>query len=66
MLFPSNIFGKLSCFPPQVKYITEAEQKYDSLLKTLDPQLALNYQKRRDEVIEKGGLRIWTLLIRLN
>ena len=44
-----------------MKYITEAEQKYDSLLQTLDPQLALNYQKRRDEVIEEGGLRIWTL-----
>ena len=44
-----------------MKCITEAEQKYDSLLKTLDPQLALNYQKRRDEVIEEGGLRIWTL-----
>lgn len=56
MFFPSNLFGKLSFFPPQVKYITEAEQKYDSLLKTLDPQLALNYQKRRDEVIEEGGL----------
>lgn len=61
MFFPSNLFGKLSFFPPQVKYITEAEQKYDSLLKTLDPQLALNYQRRRDEVIEEGGLRIWTL-----
>ncbi|KAK4584099.1 hypothetical protein RGQ29_022008 [Quercus rubra] len=48
-------------------YITEAEQKYDSLLKTLDPQLAFNYQKRRDEVIEEGGkiyghdLRTWSI-----
>ncbi|XP_065632950.1 uncharacterized protein LOC112001891 isoform X2 [Quercus suber] len=37
------------------RYITEAEQKYESLLKTLDPQLSLNYQKRCEEATKEGG-----------
>ncbi|XP_059433224.1 uncharacterized protein LOC132166431 isoform X2 [Corylus avellana] len=37
------------------KYIAEAEQKYESLLKTLDPQLSLNYQKRCEEATKEGG-----------
>ncbi|KAL4645272.1 hypothetical protein ACB092_02G224500 [Castanea dentata] len=62
-----KIYGASRAPTMLVKYITEAEQKYDSLLKTLDPQLALNYQKRRDEVIEEGGkiyghdLRTWSM-----
>nr|XP_023889827.1 uncharacterized protein LOC112001892 [Quercus suber] len=62
-----KIYGASRAPAMLVKYITEAEQKYDSLLKTLDPQLALNYQKRRDEVIEEGGkiyghnLRTWSM-----
>jgi hypothetical protein len=43
-------------FSPQAKYIAEAEQKYESLLKTLDPQLSLNYQKRCEEATKEGNL----------
>ncbi|KAK9990280.1 hypothetical protein SO802_025265 [Lithocarpus litseifolius] len=53
-----KIYGASRAPAMLVKYITEGEQRYDSLLKTLDPQLALNYQKRRDEVIEEGGVLI--------
>ncbi|GMN33849.1 hypothetical protein TIFTF001_004371 [Ficus carica] len=37
------------------KYITEAEEKYNLLLKSLDPQLSLNYQKRCEEATREGG-----------
>ncbi|EXB29481.1 hypothetical protein L484_022153 [Morus notabilis] len=37
------------------KYITEAEEKYNMLLKTLDPQLSLNYQRRCEEATREGG-----------
>ena len=42
--------------PLQAKYIAEAEEKYDSLLKTLDPQLSTNYQRRCEEATEEGIL----------
>ncbi|KAJ7956796.1 ATP synthase subunit B [Quillaja saponaria] len=37
------------------KYISEAEEKYDSLLKLLDPQLSLSYQGRCEEATMEGG-----------
>ncbi|KAJ9564716.1 hypothetical protein OSB04_000682 [Centaurea solstitialis] len=37
------------------KSITEAEEKYNCLLSTLDPQLSLKYQKRCEEATKEGG-----------
>ncbi|KAM1815926.1 hypothetical protein ACFX12_000394 [Malus domestica] len=37
------------------KYIVEAEEKYNNLLKRLDPQLSLNYQRRCVEATKEGG-----------
>ncbi|KAL0291639.1 UNVERIFIED_CONTAM: hypothetical protein Scaly_2628400 [Sesamum calycinum] len=37
------------------KFITEAEEKYDGLLKALDPELSLKYQKRCEEATSEGG-----------
>ncbi|KAG6775377.1 hypothetical protein POTOM_018825 [Populus tomentosa] len=39
----------------KAKYIAEAEEKYGSLLKTLDPQLSTNYQRRCEEATKEGG-----------
>lgn len=43
-------------FSFQAKCITEAEEKYDSLLKSLDPRLSLNYQRRCEEATKEGDL----------
>lgn len=40
----------------QAKCITEAEDKYKSLLESLDPQLSLSYQKRCAEATIEGNL----------
>ncbi|XP_011100046.1 uncharacterized protein LOC105178295 isoform X1 [Sesamum indicum] len=37
------------------KFITEAEEKYDGLLKALDPELSMKYQKRCEEATSEGG-----------
>ncbi|XP_015890789.2 uncharacterized protein LOC107425315 isoform X5 [Ziziphus jujuba] len=37
------------------KHITEAEEKYNAMLKTLDSQLSLNYQRRCEEATKEGG-----------
>ncbi|KAL2521661.1 hypothetical protein Fot_25584 [Forsythia ovata] len=37
------------------KFITEAEEKYDRLLKELGPELSLKYQKRCEEATREGG-----------
>ncbi|XP_035545206.1 uncharacterized protein LOC109014557 isoform X4 [Juglans regia] len=49
------IYGASKAPVMLAKYITEAEQKYDCLLKTLDPQLSSNYQKRCEEATKEGG-----------
>lgn len=40
----------------QAKCITDAEERYDILLKTLDPQLSSKYQRRCEEATEEGNL----------
>ncbi|XP_062149395.1 uncharacterized protein LOC133858003 isoform X2 [Alnus glutinosa] len=50
-----RIYGASKAPTALAKYIAEAEQKYESLLKTLDPQLSLNYQKRCEEATKEGG-----------
>ncbi|KAG5534260.1 hypothetical protein RHGRI_022396 [Rhododendron griersonianum] len=37
------------------KCISDAEKKYDRLLKALDPNLSSNYQKRCEEATKEGG-----------
>lgn len=48
-----QLLGKIVFF--QAKYITEAEDKYDSLMKTLEPQLSLKYQRRCEEATKEGN-----------
>ncbi|KAJ8544032.1 hypothetical protein K7X08_025650 [Anisodus acutangulus] len=50
-----GIYGASAAPPMLAKIITEAEEKYDSLLKALDPELSLNYQKRCEEATKEGG-----------
>ncbi|KAL2241012.1 UNVERIFIED_CONTAM: hypothetical protein Sindi_0742400 [Sesamum indicum] len=42
-------------FDYEAKFITEAEEKYDGLLKALDPELSMKYQKRCEEATSEGG-----------
>ncbi|XP_022984298.1 uncharacterized protein LOC111482641 isoform X1 [Cucurbita maxima] len=38
-----------------VKFVSEAEEKYDRLLKALDPHLSSLYQRRCEEATKEGG-----------
>ncbi|KAJ8557460.1 hypothetical protein K7X08_003085 [Anisodus acutangulus] len=51
----NGIYGASAAPAMLAKIITEAEEKYDSLLKALDPELSLNYQKRCEEATKEGG-----------
>lgn len=51
----NGIYGSSAAPAMLAKIITEAEEKYDSLLKALDPELSLNYQKRCEEATKEGG-----------
>nr|XP_016490865.1 PREDICTED: uncharacterized protein LOC107810590 [Nicotiana tabacum] len=63
----NRIYGASAAPAMLAKIITEAEEKYDSLLKALDPELSLNYQKRCEEATKEGGktsgpsLGTWTI-----
>ncbi|KAK3211284.1 hypothetical protein Dsin_015990 [Dipteronia sinensis] len=50
-----GIYGPSTAPAMLAKYITEAEEKYNSLLKSLDPQLSLNYHRRCEEATKEGG-----------
>ncbi|TXG60165.1 hypothetical protein EZV62_014738 [Acer yangbiense] len=50
-----GIYGPSIAPAMLAKCITEAEEKYNSLLKSLDPQLSLNYQIRCEEATKEGG-----------
>ncbi|KAK9285468.1 hypothetical protein L1049_024662 [Liquidambar formosana] len=50
-----RIYGPSTAPTMLAKCISEAEVKYEDLLKTLDPQLSLNYQKRCEEATKEGG-----------
>ncbi|XP_002532872.3 uncharacterized protein LOC8281241 [Ricinus communis] len=50
-----GIYGASAAPVMLAKHIAEAEEKYDSLLKTLDPQLSLSYQRRCEEATREGG-----------
>ncbi|XP_065876241.1 uncharacterized protein [Euphorbia lathyris] len=50
-----RIYGSLMAPVMLAKYIAEAEVKYESLLKSLDPQLSSTYQRRCEEATKEGG-----------
>ncbi|KAF7839931.1 EPIDERMAL PATTERNING FACTOR-like protein 1 isoform F [Senna tora] len=52
----SSIYGASTAPAMLAKCISEAEDKYDSLLKSLDPQLSMSYQKRCEEATKEGGM----------
>ncbi|BBN70114.1 hypothetical protein Prudu_1436S000400 [Prunus dulcis] len=43
----------------EAKYIAEAEEKYNNLLKMLDPQLSLNYRRRCEEATKEGSADVY-------
>ncbi|XP_055829126.1 uncharacterized protein LOC129898561 isoform X2 [Solanum dulcamara] len=51
----NGIYGASAAPVMLAKVITEAEEKYDNLLKALDPELSLSYQKRCEEATKEGG-----------
>ncbi|XP_028755165.1 uncharacterized protein LOC114758699 isoform X2 [Neltuma alba] len=51
-----RIYGASTASAMLAKCISEAEDKYDGLLKSLDPQLSLSYQKRCEEATKEGGM----------
>ncbi|KAK2656476.1 hypothetical protein Ddye_009528 [Dipteronia dyeriana] len=50
-----GIYGPSIAPAMLAKCITEAEEKYNSLLKSLDPQVSLNYRRRCEEATKEGG-----------
>uniref|UniRef100_A0A2P2KTW5 Uncharacterized protein n=1 Tax=Rhizophora mucronata TaxID=61149 RepID=A0A2P2KTW5_RHIMU len=50
-----RIYGPSAAPVMLAKHISDAEEKYDSLLRTLDPQLSSNYRKRCEEATKEGG-----------
>ncbi|XP_059594509.1 uncharacterized protein LOC100853304 isoform X4 [Vitis vinifera] len=49
------IYGASTAQTMLAKCISEAEEKYDHLLKTLDPQLSSKYRRRCEEATKEGG-----------
>ncbi|GAB4847272.1 hypothetical protein Ancab_026314 [Ancistrocladus abbreviatus] len=62
-----RIYGTSKAPTMLAKVISEAEEKYDHLLKSMDPQLVLSYQRRCEEATKEGGkitghpLGSWTI-----
>ncbi|XP_021632997.1 uncharacterized protein LOC110630016 isoform X2 [Manihot esculenta] len=50
-----RIFGPSTAPIMLANYIAEAEEKYNNLLNTLDPQLRSSYQRRCEEATKEGG-----------
>ncbi|KAA3479874.1 ATP synthase subunit b 2 [Gossypium australe] len=50
-----KIYGPSTAPAMLAKYITDAEERYGNLLKTLDPQLSSKYQRRCEEATKEGG-----------
>lgn len=51
--FSENTFRSFHCFL-QAKRISEAEEKYEEIMKSLDPHLSSNYQRRCEEATKEG------------
>ncbi|OMO73054.1 hypothetical protein COLO4_27275 [Corchorus olitorius] len=50
-----KIYGPSRAPAMLAKYITDAEEKYENLLKALNPQLSSKYQRRCEEATKEGG-----------
>nr|GLL26214.1 uncharacterized protein LOC109177591 isoform X2 [Ipomoea trifida] len=50
-----KIYGPRAAPVILAQCITEAEEKYDSLLKALDPDLSVSHQRRCEEATKEGG-----------
>ncbi|KAF5192598.1 Atp synthase subunit b [Thalictrum thalictroides] len=52
-----GVYGASMASVMLAKYITDAEEKYEYLSKSLDPELFLNYRRRCEEATKEGGNR---------
>ncbi|CAL5374124.1 unnamed protein product [Camellia sinensis] len=52
---PTMLVGMIMYLEFSAKCISEAEEKYDRLLRDLDPKLSTNYQRRCEEATREGG-----------
>nr|AAS49112.1 At5g10320 [Arabidopsis thaliana]BAD43949.1 putative protein [Arabidopsis thaliana] len=50
-----GIFGSSNAPTELAKRISEAEEKYEEIMKYLDPHLSSNYQRRCEEATKEGG-----------
>ncbi|CAL9229822.1 unnamed protein product [Arabidopsis halleri] len=50
-----GIFGSSNAPTELAKRISEAEEKYEEIMKSLDPHLSSNYQRRCEEATKEGG-----------
>ncbi|CAH8270664.1 unnamed protein product [Arabidopsis lyrata] len=50
-----GIFGSSNAPTELAKRISEAEDKYEEIMKSLDPHLSSNYQRRCEEATKEGG-----------
>ncbi|XP_007047894.2 PREDICTED: uncharacterized protein LOC18611535 isoform X2 [Theobroma cacao] len=51
----AKVYGPSTAPAMLAKYITDSEERYDNLLKTLDPQLSSKYKRRCEEATKEGG-----------
>ncbi|EOX92051.1 Uncharacterized protein TCM_001073 isoform 1 [Theobroma cacao] len=51
----AKVYGPSTAPAMLAKYITDSEERYDNLLKTLDPQLSSKYRRRCEEATKEGG-----------
>uniref|UniRef100_M4CXU4 Uncharacterized protein n=1 Tax=Brassica campestris TaxID=3711 RepID=M4CXU4_BRACM len=50
-----GMFGPSNAPTELAKRISEAEEKYEEIMKSLDPHLSSNYQRRCEEATKEGG-----------
>ncbi|XP_023636342.1 uncharacterized protein LOC17881639 isoform X2 [Capsella rubella] len=50
-----GIFGSANAPTELAKRISEAEEKYEEIMKSLDPHLSSNYQRRCEDATREGG-----------
>ncbi|XP_024011457.1 uncharacterized protein LOC18019136 isoform X2 [Eutrema salsugineum] len=50
-----GIFGPSNAPTELAKQISEAEEKYEEIMKSLDPHLSSNYKRRCEEATKEGG-----------
>jgi hypothetical protein len=55
-----GIFGSLNAPTELAKRISEAEEKYEQIMKSLDPHLSSNYRRRCEEATKEGGKIFWS------